>query len=327
MLKKIFSIFAGLALLGFTQTAYAVTPTVSIRLEQPKSPTGINDFPINFVALTTNGSAVTVRCYKKSPTDGDFSQFGSDIVLSAGGNTDNCSVNSSVLNQNGTFQFYATATDSVNSVSSTTVTVDYNTSGPGTPSNYSKDHPSSCQYIIKFRTANDSGKTVKVELYRSDNTTFTVGAGSRVGSQSIGSDTNGQFENSVPDCSKTYYYVIRAFDSAGNGSGLVGDSNLTTTVTGSAASTTSQQAAVGGAIAVGGNQTGVAGENAAANNEKQDVLGKSTKSNQKEVKGAQDQDNKGLISGVLGNKNVLIALGAFIIAVILYLLYRRQNAK
>ncbi|HSW47707.1 MAG TPA: hypothetical protein VLG67_01380 [Candidatus Saccharimonadales bacterium] len=328
MLKKLLSLFAGIVLLSFAQTAYAVSPTVSIKLEQPKSPIGVDNFPINFVSLTTNGDSITVRCYKKSPTDGDFSQFGSDIVLSPGGNTDNCSVTSSVINQKGTYSFYATASDGENAVQSETVTVDFSDSVPDAPSNYSKDHPNSCQYVIKFKTANDSGKTVKVELYRSDNTTFNADSGTRVDSVSIGSNQDGQFTNNVPDCNKTFYYAIRAFNSAGNGSGLVGDSNITVTTTNSTTATTSQ---TGGAIAVGKSSQVGTSENGGANGTGgSGVLGNSTKSAEKGVKGASTEntnDKQNLTKSIFANKNILIALGLIALVTFAFFFYKRQKAK
>ena len=86
-----------------------------------------------------------------------------------------------------------------------------------------------CEYTIHFKTANDSGATVKVEVYRSDSVPFNADSGSRIQTITIGSDTQKDTTDTPPDCSKSYYYAVRAFDSAGNGSALVGDnvSNIT----------------------------------------------------------------------------------------------------
>lgn len=216
-------------------SAHAVAPKLSIRLEQPKSPTNQDNFNLIFVVLdnTGSGSPITVKCYKKGPSDGGYSQFGSDISVAAGGNTGNCPVNSSIVSANGTYQFYATATNGVDNASSADegiVSVDFNTSGPGTPTDYYKT-PQSCSYLIHFKTADDGGKTVKVEIYRSTNTSFTLDSGSRVQTISVGSNTNKDITDSLPDCNKTYYYAVRAFDSAGNASGYVGDSVITTVTT------------------------------------------------------------------------------------------------
>lgn len=259
-MRKLIPFFiAALATLVLPVHVFAASPSLDIRIEQPKSPTNVNNLKVNFVALDRLGRSITVDCFKKGPTDGGFSQFGSTITLASGGNQSNCEP-STVLSQEGTYAFYAVATAGSDTDTSPTVSVDYKTSGPGTPTNYSKENPSSCTYKIKFRTADDGGKTIRVDLYRSDSTSFTADEAHRVELRFIGSNTDGEILNTVPDCAKTYYYVLRAFDSANNGSGVVGDSivnvnttttttttttNTTTTTTGSTTNTS------GGAIASG----------------------------------------------------------------------------
>lgn len=250
----------------FVPNVFAATPVLDIRIEQPKSPTNINNLKVNFVALDrlggSTGRTINVQCFKKGPIDADFAPFGPTITLSAGGNTANCEPNT-VLNTNGTYQFYAKATAGSDEDTSPTVTVDYNTSGPGTPTNYSKDHPTSCTYVIKFRTADDAGKTVRADLYRSDATSFTADVAHRVDQRFIGSNTDVEISNTVPDCSKPYYYAVRAFDSAGNGSGIVGDSVVTVITTTSTTTTTTTSTTTTGST--GGTQGAVQGDTTAGN--------------------------------------------------------------
>lgn len=238
------------------QSAYA--GDLSIRLAQPKSPTYITDFSLTFVTLdlSSTPTPITVKCYKKwhdsSDSDAGFTQFGSDIAVDAGGNTADCPI-SGVVSKNGTYEFYATATngtDNATSVDEGLISVDYNTSGPGTPSSYTKDQISSCEYKIKFRTADDGGKTVKVEIYSAASTSFGLDGGTRVGIIDIGSNTEGTFSHTVPDCNRPWYFVIRAFDKFGNGSGTIGD--IVTKIISSTTSTTTQTAGGGGAIPVSG---------------------------------------------------------------------------
>jgi hypothetical protein len=89
---------------------------------------------------------------------------------------------------------------------------------------------------------------VKIEIYRNENTSFAVDGSNKVGEVSIGPNADGSFTNSVPDCGKTYYYVIRAFDAIGNGSGVIGDSEVTVITT--TTSTTTTSTTQGGAIPV-----------------------------------------------------------------------------
>ncbi|MDD4027391.1 MAG: hypothetical protein PHO75_04380, partial [Candidatus Shapirobacteria bacterium] len=214
--------------------------SLSVRLEQPKSPTNINDLKLTFVALDLDNKAITVKCFKKGPSDSGYSQFGADIPLDAPGDTSRCKTNSSILNTEGPYLFYVTA----NGEESNIVSLDYKTSGPGTPSDYRKEWLNGgCDYKIHFKTADDGGKTVKVELYRADITDFILDSGSRVASVSIGSNQESTITNTVPDCSKSYYYVLRAFDDAGNGSGTIGDT-VTITKTSTTVGTTTTSGAI-----------------------------------------------------------------------------------
>jgi hypothetical protein len=143
------------------------------------------------------------------------------------------------------------------------VTYDYDSDGPGTPSNFGKSKSGSCTYEVRFKTADDGGKTNKVELYRSENKSFTADAGTRVGSTGIGSNQNGQINDTPSDCGKTYYYVIRAFDSIGNGSGLIGDRDVTynTTYVTTGSTTTTLTTEQGALLAAAG--TNLSGRSAA----------------------------------------------------------------
>ncbi|HSD98562.1 MAG TPA: hypothetical protein VLB73_02575 [Patescibacteria group bacterium] len=243
-------------MLLFAGVSFAAS-SLSVRLEQPKSPTNLNDFTITFVALDTQNNPVTVTCYKKGPSDGGYAQFDTIKNLSNGGGSDNCHATSSLVNQDGTYAFYVTASNGSTTVTSSIVTIDVNTSGPGTPTNYSKTQSDSCHFTISFRTADDSGKTSKVEIYRSSTTTLTADNNSRITSISVGSNTDRTYSDTIPSCGTTYFYALRAFDSAGNASGLVGDGELTatsTTTTNTTSGTTGNAAGVtgtgGGAIPV-----------------------------------------------------------------------------
>ena len=128
-LSKIFRLF--LILLTFcliTKNSYANSiESLTIRLEQPKTPININKFDLDFVTLDIYGNSITVQCYKKGPSDAGFVQFGSDIAITYGGNSGVCSVDSGIVSEKGTYQFYAKAITGSSSANSETVTIDYNT--------------------------------------------------------------------------------------------------------------------------------------------------------------------------------------------------------
>lgn len=260
----------GLGLLVFAGTAYADVPNnLNLRVEQPQSPNNSNSFNITFVTLDNLNRPVTVKCFKKSPTDADFVQFGSDMTTANGGGTGNCQVTSSQVTTEATYQFRV-ETSVPDEIDTVDVTVEYKSSAPSQPVSYSKDK-SGCDYRVKFKTADDGGKTSRVEIFRSDSTNFNLDSDSRVGTVYIGSNLEGTFTNTPPDCAKTYYFAIRAFDGAGNGSGVVGDSvvKTTTTTTVAAATTTTASSTTGGAIPVATSQVSP-GEG--------EILGEATKS-------------------------------------------------
>lgn len=249
-------ILAFLALTLFVPKAFASSP-IWAQIQEPKSPTNQTDLNINVVVLDQNDLPITVQCYYQK-NGGGFNTLGGPITVNpnGGNNTANCQTNSSIINDQTTYNFYATANDGVNPIFTTsTVNVVYNTSGPDTPTSYSKSRVNTCDYKISFHTANDGGKTVKVEVYRSGQTSFTADSGSRVDIVNIGSNQDGSSTTTPPTCNQDYYFAIRAFDSNGNGSGLIGDSSTVTInpPTSTGTSGTSGASGTAGAIPAGTN--------------------------------------------------------------------------
>lgn len=235
MKNKLTLIIAALLVLLAPVVVRAVPGDLSVRIEQSTTPTNDNTFKINMVTLDLLGRSITAKCYKKGPGDSSFVQFGSDILISSGGGESDCVVDGGVMPSAGTYEFYVSVTAGGDTKTSSTVGVEYKTDAPDTPTKYNKEKLSNCEYKILFKTANDA-KTAKVEVYRSDKTSFDLNTGSRVGEIYIGPNQEGVFTNTIPTCGQDYYYAIRAFDSAGNGSGVIGDSVTTITTTQASAS-------------------------------------------------------------------------------------------
>ncbi len=228
-IRKLTIITLGALLAGSMLAAHVYAANLSVRVEQPKSPTNQTSFDINFVVLDILGRTVTVKCFKQGPSDGSYVQFGSDQSFANGGNSGSCNTGSGVFSPEGNYSFRIDASAGGDGASDTT-SVTYDNSGPGDVRDYNKNHSGSCQYTIHFRTADDSGKTVKVELYRSDSVPFNADSGSRTQSIAAGSNETHDVTDTPPDCGKSYYYALRAFDSAGNGSALIGDNVTNNTV-------------------------------------------------------------------------------------------------
>lgn len=236
-MKKALIIFTACLITALAIGARPVQASdLSVRVEQPDSPTRDKSFKLVFVSLDIQSRPISVSCYFKKPSGG-FTQFDSSKSVAAGGGTSYCQVSDSMLSEQGGYQFYVTAAAGSDTATSQTVTVDYDTSGPDTPTNYAKEKVSSCTYRINFKTADD-GQTTKVEIYRSESTSFNLDSGTKIGEVGIGPNQNGEYNNNPPDCNKTYYYVIRAVDSAGNVSSPVGDTGATVTSSSSSTSTT-----------------------------------------------------------------------------------------
>lgn len=222
-------ILAILKLLTNNPVLAILSPNMFVRLENPQSPTNVNNFGIDFVVIDNQNRALTVSCFKRNP-DASVVQIGGDINLIPGGNSGRCNLNLSPLTQNGVYGFYAVAKTGSEEYVSETVNVDYSQGGPSSPVFYSKDELTSCVYRLKFKTADD-GKTTKLEIFRSSETSFVADAASRIAELTIDPNIESTFDDGRPDCNKTYYYVIRSKDAAGNVSSLVGDKvNVTNTL-------------------------------------------------------------------------------------------------
>ena len=304
--------------------------SLSIRLSEPKSPTRISDFKLSFVALDFENNPITVKCFYKK--EGEvYKQFDTTKTLSAGGNVGSCQVNSSQLNEEKkTYFFYVEADNGLETVVSEIVSVDYKTSAPGTPTNYSKDHFSACEYKIKFKTADDGGLTKKVEIYRSKETNFSLDGTTRAISIPIGPNTDYSFIDNVSECDKDWYYALRAFDDAGNGSGWIGDSVVIVAATTFNTAGSPAASPTSGALLV----TGVTLPPAQIT-EGPEVLGEKTIT--QEGKPIKKEKKKKIesVGEILGqaakkenrNKTFFIGLIALLIVIIGYVVYKIKNHK
>ena len=302
----------------FVLTGQVFAADLSIKIETPKTPSRENNLKIGFVALDIQGRPVTVKCLKKGPSEAAFSQFGSDIVAGAGGNSGDCQVSSSILSSQGTYEFKVNAQAGVETAESPVVSVTYATDSPGTPS-YSREQLSSCDYKIKFKTADD-GRTSKVKIYRSTETSFTADSGTEVGTVSIGPNLEGSFTNSVPDCGKNYYFAIRAFDDAGNGSGIAGDSVVTVVTKTTTTVSPSPTTALAGAIPVSISQVGageIFGEATEGTGVQRGILGEATPTAEISPAPAAAAEPFGNLFSL---KNIIIGL---VLIFVVYFLYRR----
>jgi len=324
-MKKIIAILVTVSLYNLLTTpALAADPenNLSIRLEAPLTPTRDNEWKLSFSVLDRALRSPSVTCYVKKPSSGSYVSFGSAYSSTkVHGDNGSCQVNGDVMSEQGEYQFYALATAGSDSEESNYVTVKYDTSGPGTPNYYSKEHPSSCKYIIKFHTADDTGATTKVEIYSSDQKSFDTNSSTRVGTVNLGSNQDGSFTHDRADnCDKEWYYGVRAFDAAGNQSDFRGDEFVTV------GTTTVLSSPVPGALVVtSANLGSVLGkkDEDSATTTSGEVLGEANP----EVVNATDSTSAPVeaIKNMAKNRWFWLTLGAVVIITIIYVQIRRAR--
>ncbi len=323
-----------LGVVSFGMPAVAEGATLSARIETPEATMTTQDFKIGFTTLDVLGRNLEVECYKA----GNATPFAEYVLESSfGGNSGDCEVNSLVVPTDGNYEFFIRVNamgESPETVESEHVMVTVASERPGTPFNYDRDDDD-CQVIIAFTTANDGGKTSKVELYRSTDNPFVANSSTKVNEQVIGSSTNGSFAEALPGCDDDVFYAIRAVATNGNGSGFVGDVDVdteTTTSTRTRVNTVTVPGAGGSALPVGtgeGAESGVqgattetpetTGDEAGDDGETGGVLGEMT-----EEKEAPEENQ---IVQSLKNHPWLVAFGLIVVLFLVRYGYRRYATR
>lgn len=221
-MKVMLLMIIGMGMIFATSNNVAQAETIapSIRLEQPVSPTNDKNLDVGFVVLDIDNRPVTVDCYKKGPSDLVAVKFNT-VALPAGGSSGVCEV---VLDVDGNYDLYATASADGDSSPSNSVSVSLATNTPGAPTNYDRDDEG-C--TVTFNTANDGGLTKKVVLYRSTEAKFVADNSTKVQEGNFESNVSGSLTDPNGNCDD-YFYAIQAVSEAGIGSSFVGDVDVDT---------------------------------------------------------------------------------------------------
>ncbi|MFC1622262.1 hypothetical protein ACFL13_02710 [Patescibacteria group bacterium] len=305
-------------------SASVYAASLVVRIEEPE-PNANSSFEITFVALDLEGRDLIASCFKKGPGEASFSKFGSDINLSSGGDSANCSVGSSVLSGDGTYTFKVEVKTSDNSTTATSneVTVNYDGEGPERPKYIKKDKKSSCKYEIEVKTHQD-GDTSYIEVYADDDKEIEVNAGSRVRTIVVGPDQKVEFdiEFSGSDCGKTWYFATRAFDAAGNPSSVRAEEidDVTTKVV----YTTEEETEVTGAIPVSFGGGEILGDQEAGEGEEEggEVLGEEEI---EEIEVVLDKGTVGLLRKLFGSKFFWIVLALLVLIILNEIRKKREK--
>jgi LPXTG-motif cell wall-anchored protein len=200
---------------------YAQVPVakVSVRLEQPKTGLTDREFNITYVALSIPVKPITVQC--QYSLDGvNFSNF--DTLKAT--NSGDCKVDQSIVTGSGTYYFKAVATvEGVSPVESEVVSVNI-TNNPSPVTEYSKTK-TACIYTLKFKSS-----TSKVQIFRSDNQKSFYADDTTLITKpylTVTPNVLSTYTDTPTDCSKEYYYAVRAVDEYSNVSTLVTDNVVT----------------------------------------------------------------------------------------------------
>ena len=307
--------------------SYAAVESIDVQIEQPQTPTNANEFKIGFVALDIEGREISVQCYETTK-----GAFGSPIVANSG----SCEVNSSLITANGTYEFYVIATagsgSEAESKSSNKVTVQVDLDKPSPVTNYLKTK-GTCTYTLTFKTAND-GQTSNIQIFRSSVQPFLANSTTIIDEFPVTPNTDVSYtDNDVLDCSKEYYYAIRAVDVFNNTSTFVTDNIVKvvivqgTTTTGTGTTTTTTGGEVAGEETVTPDGTGgpdegeVAGEETTNGGEADD---NGTPNEEDEEDTGTDTKEATFWDWF---KYVLIALGGIILATVGYTYVRSRQSR
>jgi len=209
----------------FTKNVLAFS-NIAVKMSELKSPTNLKNFSLSFVVLDIQNRDLIAKCFIKKPNSFSFVQFDSTKNILAGGNSGECNVNSSDLNNVGNYEFYVSIETSGEIVNSNIVKIDFDDQVPEKIVFYQKiNQADKCSFEIKFKTANDN-QTNKVVLYRLTDENLVINNDTKISEKAMSPNQEGSFFVSNPDCNKNYYFFLRAFDNANNSSEIVGDDIL-----------------------------------------------------------------------------------------------------
>jgi len=227
---KRLTIIALLLLTSLIKPYSVLAGQLKISLSELPGYRNTSDFRVYYTYLETDGKAATVNLYiqkdgqgwrqtkddNKTTVSGFFQLEGSDLY-----------------DGEGKYNFYAKAVTSDQTVQSTTTSTTLDNSSPDSPSEYGKERINNTTYKLSWKNPNNED-FAKVIIYRSENSTFNADESTKVGEMGGGKEEKITFNDGSIQDGKDYFYVIRAVDHAGNGSGLAGDlseSSSTSTTT------------------------------------------------------------------------------------------------
>ncbi|OGM16265.1 hypothetical protein A2V55_00730 [Candidatus Woesebacteria bacterium RBG_19FT_COMBO_37_29] len=198
----------------------AVNTTVDI--SQLPQYTNQTVFSISYTAISDDPANIKAQFYYSKEGEG-LQILGPQFT----GPSNEFEVTGAQVNEgNKKYYFKVIVTYGSDTVSDETSTY-FDNSGPDTPSAYSKERIGSTTYKIKWHSPSNDD-FAQVLIYRGENPDFSADSGHFVFAQGGLKNTDFEWIDNGLDPNKNYYYLLRALDFAGNSSGLVGDTFVTT---------------------------------------------------------------------------------------------------
>jgi hypothetical protein len=154
------------------------------------------------------------------------------------------------VDESGIYKYYVVAsTVSGMEKKSDSVEVTVNLYKPQSIVNYSKTGNT-----LNFITAND-GLTTKVQIFRSEDVSFTANAGTLVHTMNVVPNAEYTWTDSSAESGKVYYYALRAVDDLGNVSPIVSDEKVVTVLAKEGTTQTTQGQTLTTALEVQGEES------------------------------------------------------------------------
>jgi hypothetical protein len=223
MKKLIFSLLLGISCLLLGSSGVLAADKLFAQMTDLPEYKNTDTFKLSYTALQVNDQLVNAQFWYMK--DGDvWRHLGSAVT----GTTGSVETNGSYTGSDAKYFFKVEVTsDGETVIDETSTTIDR--SGPGAPSEYSKERINPTTYKISWKTPGDNDFSY-VAIYRSTEQNFTADNGSLIAKISGSKDTKMSSNDGAVIDGKDYFYALRAVDKAGNASGVVGDGGITTTV-------------------------------------------------------------------------------------------------
>ena len=279
-----------------TNSVFAITKTVTIQ-DLPSYITTDN-FKLSCSAL---GGSSAQFSFKKE--GGFYQNFGGAIDVTT--NPCQVQVNSSEIDSQTKYYFKVTLDGSVSDETSTT----YDVAGPSPVTGYRKDDGGNNTVVIHWRNP-DSEDLAKVIIYRGETVDFTADGNHEIATVYGTPNSEVTYSVNIPDTTKTYYYSIRAVDKAGNTSSLVGDGSTSSTVV---AQTPTQNGT--GTVTTLPKEGGSGGQ----------VLGEEESIENEPTSEPANSLVEKIAEKLPTNKGFYIGLGLVVLAIVLYLYFRKAK--